>query len=116
MLSPDVLDEIWETGLTEKKVPTIPSIKYAVYYDKIYYVMEDHRSVYFLMSVETMSSRKDKNKYKAYAVVADKCKIFEGDLYNYYNIEEGGVKVVGCNKPFNSIQEYLIKAIQENST
>jgi hypothetical protein len=106
MLLEEELETIWESW--ENGQP--PSVKLAKYREEWFYTLEDHRSVYFFMTVSKVTQGKKENlskSYKVFAAVKSKCYIKN----DHYVIAPEALKIVSCNKIFNSRQEFLINQI-----
>lgn len=99
MLEPETLNEIWDEAVRKRKVDKKPKVLYAIYDDQWFYVLDDSRSITFLLTVDKVGKRGiGKGVNKAFAVPTNRCMLDKtGD---YYIVENGHIRVVGCQKPF----------------
>lgn len=110
MLDNQELKIFWR-GVKRENGIERPKVYLAKCSDVWYYVLEDHRSVYFFMSATLMSKKGgDKGHYRVFAAIPDVCKITEGS-FPYYEIEPGRLRPVSCTKDFNLRHELLQKAM-----
>lgn len=104
MLNSDELETIWDEAMMEYENIKKPEIFYARHNNNLYYVLEDSRSVFFIMSSDDKGDR-----YKVYAVVAEKCHPNEDGTE--YEVENRALKIVSCSKPFNIEHEIMLDAL-----
>lgn len=114
MLELEELNKIWDNAVENEEVYQKPKILLALYDEQWFYVLDDSRSIVFLLSVDKVGKRGiGKGVHRAFAAPIKFCKKSEDKTF--YNIENDHIVVVGCQKPFSPYrkEQDLLKSFIE---